>query len=108
MKSALMIAAVLALGIPGAVLPAPDAPRVAQAAAAHQAEGTVHKVDPAAGTFNMSHGPVPSLNWPAMTMDFQVKDKAILRDIKPGQKVEISIIQEGPTKFFVTRIQPLK
>jgi Cu/Ag efflux protein CusF len=42
-----------------------------------------------------------------MTRDFQVKDKAILKDIKPGQKVEIAIVQEGPSKFVVTHIKPL-
>lgn len=106
MKSEWMFAAVLALGIPGAATAGAEALSVAQAPATHKGEGTVHKVDAAAGTFNMSHGPISSLNWPAMTMDFQVKDKAILKDIKPGQKVEITIVQEGPTNFFVTRIQP--
>jgi Cu/Ag efflux protein CusF len=39
--------------------------------AGHQAEGTVDSVDAKAGTINLSHGPVASLKWPAMTMDFK-------------------------------------
>ncbi|HET9700689.1 MAG TPA: copper-binding protein [Burkholderiales bacterium] len=107
MKSQLLIAAVLALGFPGAVVAGKEAVHLVQKAATHKGEGTVLKVDAAAGKFNMSHGPIPSLNWPAMTMDFQVKDKAILKDIKPGQKVEITIVQESRIDFYVTQIKPL-
>jgi Cu(I)/Ag(I) efflux system membrane fusion protein len=39
--------------------------------AGHQAEGTVDSVDAKAGTISLSHGPVPSLKWPAMTMEFK-------------------------------------
>lgn len=107
MKMELMLATMLALGVPGAAMAGDEAPRTAQAAAAHQGEGTVHKVDAAAGTLNMSHGPIASLNWPAMTMDFKVKDKTILKDIKPGQKVEITIVQESRVDYYVTQIKPL-
>ena len=34
----------------------------------HRATGTVNNLDREAGSVNLSHGPVPSLNWPAMTM----------------------------------------
>jgi len=78
------------------------------AAASHKGEGTVNKVDAKAGTFNMTHGPIPSLNWPPMTMDFQVKDKSALKGVQPGQKVKISIVQEGEGKFVVTEIKPVK
>lgn len=80
----------------------------ASAMAAHKAQGTVNKVDTQAGNFNMTHGPVPSLNWPPMTMDFQVRDKSALTGIEPGQKVEISIVQEGEGKFVVTEVKLLK
>jgi Cu/Ag efflux protein CusF len=108
MRAEAVIAALLALGVPGAAIADRETPRFAQAAAAHKGEGTVHKVDAAAGRLNISHGPIPSLNWPAMTMDFQVRDKAVLRDVKPGQKVEITIVQEGASKFVVTQVKPLQ
>lgn len=107
MKSATLIAAALALAIPVAATAGGETLQVAQTTAAHKGEGTVHKVDAAAGKFNMTHGPITSLNWPAMTMDFKVKDKAILKDIKPGQKVEITIVQESRGDFYVTQIKPL-
>lgn len=37
---------------------------------AASAEGTVTAIDADAGTITMSHGPVPALEWPAMTMAF--------------------------------------
>lgn len=75
---------------------------------AHKAEGVVNSVDLRGGKINMTHGPVESLGWPGMTMDFAVKDKAILKGINPGQKVAFEVVKEGPGKFYVNRITPLK
>jgi hypothetical protein len=43
--------------------------------AGHQAEGTVDSVDAKAGTVSLSHGPVASLKWPAMTMEFKARQR---------------------------------
>lgn len=50
-------------------------------------EGTVKKVDPAAGKITLAHGPLTNLNMPAMTMAFAVKDRQWLSKLKPGDKV---------------------
>jgi len=34
-------------------------------------EGKVTAVDAEAGTVTLDHGPVPAMNWPAMTMAFE-------------------------------------
>lgn len=73
---------------------------------AHKGQGTVNSVDAKAGKVNLTHGPVPSLNWPGMTMDFQVKDNAVLKGITPGQKVEFNIAQTGQSQFVITSITP--
>ena len=73
---------------------------------AHKGQGTVNSVDAKAGKVNLTHGPVPSLNWPGMTMDFQVKDNAVLKGVAPGQKVEFNIAQTGQSQFVITRITP--
>ncbi len=72
----------------------------------HKAQGTVRAVDAQAGIINVEHGPITSLNWPAMAMDFQVKDKALLQSVKPGQAVEFDLVQQGPGQFAITRIAP--
>ncbi|HET9702135.1 MAG TPA: copper-binding protein, partial [Burkholderiales bacterium] len=45
-------------------------------------------------------------NWPPMTMDFRVRDKALLRNLKPGQEVEIEVAQEGAADFVLIAIRP--
>ena len=61
----------------------------------HKASGKVTKVDKAAGSITLAHGPVASMNWPSMTMGFKVKDKAMLDKVKPGDQVEFSFVQSG-------------
>lgn len=69
-------------------------------------QGTVNRVDLQNNKVNMTHGPIQSLGWPGMTMDFKVKDAAVLHGIKPGQKVTFEVVKEGPKQYFVTRINP--
>jgi Cu/Ag efflux protein CusF len=80
----------------------------ATAGQAHKGQGTIKAVDEKTGKINMAHGPIPSLNWPAMTMDLQVKDKAMLKGLAPGQNVEFDVVQEGPGQFVISRIAPAK
>lgn len=76
----------------------------AGAQAAHKATGVVKKVDPKAGTVTLAHDPVKSLNWPAMTMGFQVKDKMLLDKFAVGKKVEFEFVQQGPD-YVVTAVR---
>ena len=71
---------------------------------AHKAAGTVTKVDPAKSTVTIAHGPVQSMKWPAMTMTFKAKDKAMLDKVKQGSKVEFSFVQSGKD-YIVTEIK---
>ena len=75
-------------------------------AKAHKANGVVNKVDMQHSTINLTHGPIKSLGWSGMTMDFSVKDAAIMKHVKAGQKVDFEVVSEGPGKYFVTRITP--
>ena len=61
----------------------------------HNAVGVVTNVDPAKSTVTLAHEPVKSLNWPAMTMGFTVKDKAMLDKLAIDKKVEIEFVQQG-------------
>lgn len=72
----------------------------------HMGQGTVNTIDMQNMKVNMTHGPIQSLGWPGMTMDFKVKDAAVLHGIKPGQKVSFELVKEGPKQYFVTRITP--
>lgn len=72
--------------------------------ARHEAVGTVKSVDPAAGTVTLAHGPVKTLNWPAMTMDFAVKDKALFDKLSVGRKVDVDIVQQEG-KYVITAVK---
>jgi len=49
------------------------------------------EADPAAGSVTLEHGPVKSLNWPAMTMRFMVKDRALLEKLTLDKKAYYTI-----------------
>jgi Cu(I)/Ag(I) efflux system protein CusF len=67
----------------------------------HHAVGTVKSADPDKGIVTISHGAVKSLNWPAMTMTFGVKDKALLKPLAVGKKVEVDFVEQGPDYTIV-------
>jgi Cu(I)/Ag(I) efflux system protein CusF len=82
----------------------PASIQVAQAASADMAEGEVRKVDKEASKVTLKHGELKSLDMPAMTMVFVVKDKAMLDSIKAGDKVRFKAINDAG-KFTVTELQ---
>ena len=67
----------------------------------HKATGKVTKVDRAAGTVTIDHGPVASMNWPSMTMAFKVKDSAMLDKAKQGAQVEFNFTQSGKDHVII-------
>jgi Cu(I)/Ag(I) efflux system periplasmic protein CusF len=69
------------------------------------ATGTIKKVDAAKRTVNLSHGPIPAVNWPAMTMDFAVAPEVDLSVLKPGQQVEFKMKGSGMT-YTITEVKP--
>ena len=61
----------------------------------HQADAVVKAVDVAGGKVTLAHEPVKSLGWPAMTMGFAVKDKALFDKLVVGQKVHVEFRKQG-------------
>lgn len=76
----------------------------AKAQTTHRAVGTVKKADVRAGTVQLAHEPVKSLNWPAMTMAFKVQDKALLDKLGEGRKVEVDFEQIGKD-YVITAVR---
>ncbi|MEW5864030.1 MAG: efflux RND transporter periplasmic adaptor subunit [Pseudomonadota bacterium] len=88
-------------GTPEAAQPAPAA-----GGEPHKAKGTVAAIDEKTGSVEISHEAIPSLRWPAMQMEFKVKDRAMLAGLKKGAAVEFELTQGGPGEFVITRITP--
>lgn len=61
----------------------------------HHAKGTVQSIDEKQAKVTLAHEPVASLNWPAMTMSFKVKDKALMNKLSTGKRVDVEFVQEG-------------
>ncbi|MEI8325591.1 MAG: efflux RND transporter periplasmic adaptor subunit [Betaproteobacteria bacterium] len=79
---------------------------VATQAAGHQAQGTVQSIDAQAGTVSLSHGPVPSLKWPAMTMEFKLANASLGSALQPGAKVAFEFVQRQPGEWVITAVKP--
>jgi Cu/Ag efflux protein CusF len=71
-------------------------------ATVHKATGVVTKIDK--DKVSIKHEPVPSLNWPAMTMAFKVKDKSLMQKLKKDEKVSLEFVQEG-RDYVVTAVK---
>ena len=56
--------------------------------------GTVMAVDATAGTITIDHGPIPEVNWPAMTMGFKTAPQ-VAGQVKVGDKVTFDLKLEG-------------
>lgn len=81
-------------------------PGAPAAPAVHRGEGSVEALDAARTTVTLAHGPIATLNWPAMTMDFRVKDPALLKTLKPGQKIVFEMTEEKSGDYVIVTAQP--
>jgi len=80
------------------------APVAVASAEVHVGEGKVEKVAPDAIT--ISHGPVATLQWPAMTMDFAKPDSRQFGEIKPGDRIRFEF-KAAPSGYELVSIQRL-
>lgn len=68
------------------------------------ADGEVRKLDLDNSKITLKHGFIKSLDMPAMTMVFNVKDKAPFETIKVGDKVKFLVVNENG-KMLITKIE---
>ncbi len=73
-------------------------------AVSHQATGTLDAIDAKAGSVTVTHGPVASLKWPGMTMDFMLANPALTGKIKPGSAIAIEFVERKPGEWVITRM----
>jgi Cu(I)/Ag(I) efflux system periplasmic protein CusF len=71
-------------------------------------KGEVKKIDEGAGKITLKHGPAKNLGMDEpMTMVYRVKDPAMLKQIKVGDKVQFEA-EEADKGYTVTRLQKTK
>jgi Cu(I)/Ag(I) efflux system protein CusF len=76
----------------------------AAAPAADMTDGEVRKVDKDAAKLTLKHADIKSLDMPAMTMVFNVRDKAVLDKVKAGDKVKFKVVNDAG-KMTITDLQ---
>lgn len=76
-------------------------------AQAAMTEGSVEKIDQAAGKITLNHGPIKNLDMDAMKMVFRVKEANMLEGLKVGQKVKFEADRVNG-QITVTRIEKAK
>ena len=62
------------------------------------ASGVVRSLNPQRGQVTIAHGPIQAMGWPAMTMTFVLRNPAMFRGLRQGDRVNFSVIpnpQEG-------------
>ena len=59
------------------------------------ATGVIESIDTENKKITIKHEPIPAVNWPAMTMRFTQISDTRADDIKPGDKVAFTFVQQG-------------
>lgn len=70
-------------------------------------EGTVKKIDTPTQRVTLAHGPIANLGMPPMTMMFKVREAAMLKSLKEGDKVRFRVEDIGGD-YTIVRIQAAK
>lgn len=85
---------------------AQEKPAAAQltAPSADMTDGEIRKIDKANKKITIKHGEIKSLDMPPMSMVFQVKDPAMLENVKVGDKVKF-VAEKSGGAIVVTHIQ---
>ncbi len=71
--------------------------------------GEVKKIDAAGGKITMTSGPIKNLDMDDdnMTMVFHVQDPAMLKQVKPGDKVQFHA-EKASAGFTITKLEKSK
>ena len=110
MKRNILASIILAALLPSTVLAveAHHQPAATNAASGAQlADGEIRKVDKDAKKITIKHGPIPHLDMPPMTMAYQVKDPALLGQVKAGDKIRF-LADKIDGVFTLIRVEPAK
>jgi RND family efflux transporter MFP subunit len=84
--------------------PAAEAP--ARPSTVFAGRGRLDAVDAASGVLTITHEPIASLKWPAMTMEFTAANPQIAAAAKPGAAIEFELVERRPGDWVITRLVP--
>lgn len=73
--------------------------------ASHRAEGVIDSISADRKSVMINHGPIESLKWPAMTMEFALSNESIVKGFSAGDGVTAEIVERGKGNFVVVNLQ---
>ncbi|MDP2811958.1 MAG: copper-binding protein [Rhodocyclaceae bacterium] len=79
----------------------------AKAASQPLSAGTVRRLDKAAGSITLTHGPIENLGMSAMTMTFTFKKGVVPVSVKEGDKLRFRA-EEKDGQYSVVRVEAVK
>ena len=82
----------------------PEAAAAAPPAGTFTGEGVVEAVTKTALT--ISHGPIPALKWPSMTMDFAVPKDGLAKVPKVGERIRFDFTDEAGD-YVLRKVEPM-
>ncbi|MCG7902879.1 MAG: copper-binding protein [Candidatus Thiodiazotropha lotti] len=68
--------------------------------------GVLHQVDADKKMVNLTHQPIPTLNWPEMTMDLPVTKRVDLTRFKAGDQVHFTLKKGRDNHFRIISMEP--
>ena len=94
-----------ALGGFAAPAESPPAPNGGANTVSHLASGTLEAIDAKGGIVTVTHGPVASLKWPAMTMDFILANPSLAEKVRAGSPINIEFVERKPGEWVITKLE---
>lgn len=76
------------------------------AAQTYHAEGTIEDIH--GDEVMVSHGPVPTLKWPGMTMGFKVPKSGLPKDLRAGDKIHFSFRKANAGGYELVAVSKLQ
>jgi Cu(I)/Ag(I) efflux system protein CusF len=70
-----------------------------------QGTGIINSVDVDKAVVNITHGPIPALSWPEMTMDLPVTDDVDLTEVTDGDEIRFRVELGADQVYRMTAIE---
>ncbi len=80
-------------------------PEAVKSEPTHRGEGRIEQI--AGKLVTLSHGPIPSLKWGSMTMDFQLPEQGLPAGMKAGSPIDFSFVMGKDDIPKLTELRPL-
>jgi Cu/Ag efflux protein CusF len=77
----------------------------ATAKVSHRATGTVQEIDDKGNTLSIAHGPIASLKWPSMTMEFAVSHNTLVKGLQAGAAITFEFVERQPGEWVIVSLE---